>query len=480
MNKTLKIFATAGVGCMLAACESFTDLEPKGMNILKTTAQLELLLNRTYTLSVVDMQTVCSDMVSSRSPLATYINRPQKSLDVIMWTYDESETRLRAELTNSDGFYNASYGIIGKVCNPILTRADGAEGSDECRAKIKSEALTLRAYYHWLLVNRFAKAYNPATAARTPGIPYSTEEWDIQTPIAQSTVEEVYDRILADCNKAIALDGLPIKPVNAMRMSKACPYAVKALALLSMQRWDEAEAAARQSLAIKGDICNYNEMLATIYGHVLGLPHEVFAPGLHGTSEDLFFAYDFIFSSHFQPSTWRRMEPGHVIREKACTDAALYDGTKTMADEISLGMDGCTTVYDSDNHYNVCGMKTSQMWLVIAEAETHKGGYKAAMRALDKIRGNRIALDVYQPWEGTACSSAEAMERVKQTSIGENVLSVHDFINYKRWNQVPGWEQTFTRTINGVTYTLRPDSPLWVFPFGRDIIERNPLVKQNY
>lgn len=479
MNKILKTFAlTLMAGGMLTACEDFTDLEPKGKNLLETTSQLELLLNYDYYGGCSDMMQTCGDMIYTYSPVATYINRPQKTVSVIRWTFDDKEMDLMAELTKSDSFYDDAYGMIGKICNPILSRADQAEGSDEAKAKIKCEALTLRAYYHWLLVNRYAKAYNPATAAETPGIPYSTEQWDIQTPIAQSTVQEVYDHILEDCDKAIEIGGLPVTSVNNMRMSKACPYAVKALALMSMQKWDEAEAAAKQSLDIKGDITNYNEKFKTVNGYILGLPHEVLALGLQGNKEDLFFCYNMFMYAHFAPETWQRMEPGHAVREHECTDQVMYDGMMSMAE--SCGLPGYTTVFDTDNYVNTNGMKTTHMWLVIAEAEVHKKNYAAAMHALDQIRVNRIDPAVYQPWEGTECSDTEAMERLKQTSIGENLLSVYDFVNYKRWNQIPGWEETHTRTLNGVTYTLRPDSPLWVFPFGRNVTERNDLIKQNY
>lgn len=89
--------------------------------------------------------------------------------------------------------------------------------------------MTLRAYFHYLLINKFAKAYNPATAAEDSGLPYLLETQDIAQPTVQLTVQEVYDHILADIQEAIDLDGLPTSAVNRMRMGKPCAYAVKPL-----------------------------------------------------------------------------------------------------------------------------------------------------------------------------------------------------------------------------------------------------------
>lgn len=86
-----------------------------------------------------------------------------------------------------------------------------------------------------MLINKFAKAYDPSTAANTPGIILMTEDKDIQTPQPKSTVEEVYTQILKDINEAIDLGGLPDVAVNKMRLCKPAAYAIKALTLLNMQ-----------------------------------------------------------------------------------------------------------------------------------------------------------------------------------------------------------------------------------------------------
>lgn len=55
-----------------------------------------------------------------------------------------------------------------------------------------------------------------------------------------------------------------------------------------------------------------------------------------------------------------------------------------------------------------------------------------------------------------------------------------NFINRKRWNQLPGWQETFTHDYNGQVFTLEPDSPMWIFPFPSNVTAKNPNMTQNY
>ena len=54
------------------------------------------------------------------------------------------------------------------------------------------------------------------------------------------------------------------------------------------------------------------------------------------------------------------------------------------------------------------------------------------------------------------------------------------FFTRKRWNQLDDMKETFTRNLLGTTYTLKPESKLWIFPFPQNAINNNPNLKQNY
>ena len=469
-------------GLLMSSCESFTDLEPKGKNLLTTTDQLEMLLNAEYEGCSNDMRVMSGDMIYAYSNIATVISQPNKTRKVIMWTYDEQNMDKMAELTASDQDYSAFYGYIGTIANPILNKIDAASGTEADKKRIKSEALTLRAWSFYMLVNKFAKAYNPATAVNDSGIILMTEDKDIQTAQSKSTVEEVYQQILKDINEAIDLNGLPEVAVNKMRFGKPAAYAVKALTLLNMQKWDEAEEAAKQALAIKGaDIVNnYNtQYLGTTQGYLIGGTYPVIDRGEKGTDEDYFTTIGYEFYNCYTPTTMANFEDGHAYKEKVSNFSMAYD---YMIDpsEKTLGETGFNISYDFNSRWNDGGLRSPQMYLAIAECETHKGNYDIAMEYLDKVRVNRIAPEKYQPLKGTVSTAIEAIKHVKQVTMNEDILCSNIFIDKKRWNQLDGWKQDYSRTLAGKTYTIKPDSKMWIFPFPQNVLNNNPQITQNY
>ncbi len=470
----------AGAALMMASCSDFTDIQPKGKNLLSTTDELAMLLNQVFQYgSTADRQEMAGDLIYELNDIPTLLSQTSKTRNVIIFSWDEADQDKMEELTASDDDYSNDYGYIGTIANPILSRIDDAEGDESTKIQLKCEALTIRAYYHWLLVNKFAKAYNPSTAANDPGIAYLYEDQDLESYIEKSTVQEVYDNILADINEAIELDGLPTVPINRMRMCKASAYAVKAWVLISMQRFDEAEEAAKQSLALNGTVNDYNQMLTVTYGYMIGGTYPIiYRPRLE-CEEDLFFVYNIEFFDMITPEAWDFFEEGHASRDKMSNDLMMYDYLMSYASML-CGLDGYVMTYDLSSGWNSEGLKTTHMYLIVAEAEIHNGNYDAAMQALDAIRVNRIDPDIYQPLQGTVTTEADAIYHLKQTSHGENIYSIYNFMQRKRWNQVSGWEETLTRDLNGTQITLTPDSPLWIFPFPMNATAANPNLTQNY
>ncbi len=468
-----------GATLLIGSCSKFTDVQPKGKNLLATTDQLEMLLNNQFTLDDKDMRQMSGDILSIFENVPTLLSKPVKTRPAIIISWDEANIDKMAELTASDNTYSGAYSIIGKISNAILSKIDDATGPESVKNQLKSEALVLRAYYHYLLVNKFAKAYNPTTAATDPAIPYVTEDWDISIPTEKATVKEVYDNIIADVDKAIQLNALPVTAVNRMRMSKPCVYAVKALALISMQKFDEASAAAKSSLAIISTVNNYNQMLSSIKGAILGGTYPVVLRPLLKCEEDLFYTYGLEFFNAITPEAWNAFETGHASRDKMSSDRMMYDNLMGFG-TMYIGLD-YTFTYDLNSGWNASGVKTTQMYLIVAEAEIRKGNYSAAMEALDAIRINRIDPTKYAPLKGVVNNKVDAIFRLKQTAHGENMYTLHNFINKKRWNQFDDYKQTLTRVIGGQTYQLKPDSKLWIFPLPGNAVNINPnLLPQNY
>ena len=221
----------------LTGCSDFTEIDPKGKNILNRVEDLDLVLNAHYDVSCEDVAFMMNDIFPQFVNVPNLLTEKIKTLNGVFATWDE--TADRAALTATDDKYSNLYAIIGKVANAVLLNIDGATGNRAKADQLKAEALLLRAWCHYILVNLYAEAYDPATAATDPGIVYILETDELAVPDDKKTVAEVYEAILKDLDAAFALNSLPENPAK-MRVGLAFAYAAKAKILMSMRDYDGA------------------------------------------------------------------------------------------------------------------------------------------------------------------------------------------------------------------------------------------------
>lgn len=470
MKKTIISFLTFAGLISLSSCSDFTDIDPKGTNLLKSAEELEMLLNMEYSSVYSDQMSYLTGDLLPNTNIPSLINRPQKDINAILLTWDEAgHAKEMIEQTTSDAHYTTFYKIIGAVANPILTNIDNATGDPQLKQQVKGEALVLRAFFHYLLVQKFAKAYDPSYAAETSSIPYLTQSQNILATIPQQTLEYVYNHIIKDLDDAINLGALPEKPVNHMRVGLPFAYAVKAMALMAMQRYDEAAEAAESALAINPTVLDYNNCL-----NARGLISRPFMD----CQEDFFVFRSIIDVKGIQAETMARFEDGHICRDKISTYNALT-GQDIDYGTVLIGIPATMTAEFSPN-WNNFGLKTSQMLLILAECELHKGNVTPAMGYIDQLRKNRILAEKYAPLQGSVTTLADAIAHYKQTAHGENIYSYYNFVDRKRWTRLDNFKETYTRTIMDKTYTLSPESDMWIFPFPQSVTNLNPSIKQNY
>ena len=114
----MKKIVTILTACLvLASCAKFTDLKPKGMNMLSSADELELLLNAEYRdFYNFDMYQIPGDvLIGSVGSVANLISTPTPSRNSILVTWDAANVKRLAELTASDDDYRMLYGFVGQI-----------------------------------------------------------------------------------------------------------------------------------------------------------------------------------------------------------------------------------------------------------------------------------------------------------------------------------------------------------------------------
>lgn len=104
------------------------------------------------------------------------------------------------------GFWDASYLAIASA-NQALAAIEQSSDKTSLNPQ-KGEALLCRAYNHFMLLQIFSLAYNPATAESTLGIPYVKEaETTLIKNYSRQSVKEVMDNIEQDLEEGLKLVG---------------------------------------------------------------------------------------------------------------------------------------------------------------------------------------------------------------------------------------------------------------------------------
>ena len=206
MNKRITIFFISLV--TLFSCNDF--LKPTSENeFVPTTVQSldEMLLYETYA-SSFSTTNPFFDLLSDDAAVVRFSGTENNLLTqvhlasikaVFTWQPDVYRTFEEDHLDESvfDAYSTCYSKILG--CNAVLDYIDSVEGKERDRIRLKAEALALRGYLYFHLVNIYGQPYNYDKSAL--GVPLHLVSKVSSASIPRNTVEEVYAQVLKDLLK---------------------------------------------------------------------------------------------------------------------------------------------------------------------------------------------------------------------------------------------------------------------------------------
>lgn len=199
-NKLLYIFLFGLIG--LSSCkEDFLNLSPKtavtSASFYKTATHFDQALVGAYeSMRTIALNGVYTDEMRSDNTFFTLYSGdrgPYLPIECIVEFLDDETT-----IGRIPNRYSAVYSGISRV-NTIITRIDGSEMTENEKNAVLAEALFLRAFYYFDLVQHWGPV--PLMLKEV------TNEADAFQP--NSTVEAIYKQIIDDVSQAIQL-GLPV------------------------------------------------------------------------------------------------------------------------------------------------------------------------------------------------------------------------------------------------------------------------------
>lgn len=180
----------------VSGCNKFLDKDPDNRAKLTSPEKVAQLLGTAYPQGNYQAFTeTMSDNVEDIGTLGT-----DATLNDAYYFRDSKEN----QQDSPEAYWYSCYTAVA-AANQALKTIGEAENPEEYKNQ-KGEALVARAYSHFMLVTLFAKAYDAATAASDPGVPYVTDpETVVIKQYDRSTVQATYDKIEADLLEGMQL-----------------------------------------------------------------------------------------------------------------------------------------------------------------------------------------------------------------------------------------------------------------------------------
>lgn len=214
-NKYISLpVAALATAVSMSSCSDFLDKEPDMRVELKTTDQVAQLLTTAYPIGNYGwMCELSSDnLADNQAPHASADANSKGDVYYNLAAYDRGDDEaFRFEQvksnTNTDSpsmvwqTYYASIATANQALEAIdkIVKADPSKETAQLKAA-RAEALLVRAYSHFILVNIFSQAYKNDEASKADvGIPYSTKpETTVKPHYDRGTVTDTYKKIQAD------------------------------------------------------------------------------------------------------------------------------------------------------------------------------------------------------------------------------------------------------------------------------------------
>lgn len=344
--------------------------------------------------------------------------------------------------------WNTPYTSIFYANSALETLTDMPPGErDSSYGKyLRGRALFIRAFAHFDLVKNFCTAYNPATADTDLGIPIRMSA-GVDNIASRSNLNDSYQAILSDLEEALEYLPSQFDAEKRNRPSKLACLALLARIYHYMGNYDLAEKHADACLALYSKLIDYNTVDIERVNPFTRTNDEVIISasqviGLFSTVSGAFntsISIDTTLLALYEPDDLRLQ--------------AFYG---TRADGYTYKKPGY-----NDGNYPFTGLATDEMYLIKAECQARRGVAAESMETLNSLLRHRYKAGTYT--EQHTDNAGEALNIILGERRKELVWRGIRWMDLKRLN-AEGAGISLKRILDGNTYELPANSPLWVFP----------------
>ncbi|MBS1563671.1 MAG: RagB/SusD family nutrient uptake outer membrane protein, partial [Bacteroidetes bacterium] len=362
---------------MLAGCDKYLDIKPKGKTLLTTVTDYDQWLNDP-SLATGFAQPYCYYNYLGDNVDVPSITTPPTQTAELMYTW---APQISTDLSSAPFFWGEHYAKINQYNTVLLGIDEATNGTTAQKQSLKAEALLGRALEYFYLVNEYGKPYDSATAGKDPAVPWVISNDVTQVVPARSTVAEIHDHIIQDIKNAIPY--LPLdNSANRLRGSVAAGYSILARIYLYARDYADARKYAELCLAnTRAVMIDYNGTLPS--SAVLGVQPDV----IYGRNVLGYITATLDFMRTFEAPDLR---PKKLYSSSDSYTYTKRGGTIFIPSSITPILQYLNT-----------GTSLPEIKLIVAECAARSGDLTTALQQLDEVRKCRYATATYVKFQST-------------------------------------------------------------------------------
>ena len=385
--------------------------------------------------------------------------------------------------------------ILG--ANAVLDYLPKVTDTEEMKNIVKAQALALRGFYYFNLVNIFGQPYNHNPEALAVPLKLTSGIEADENALSRKTVAEVYTQILSDLHAAEEI--YTILPTELQwnkkyRTSLPMVQLMLSRTYLYMENWEKAAEYAKMvmdnttfSLKDLNDVSSYAEEY--MYYPTYDSPETIWA---YGSPEDMFMWVcneantvntadgNRKMHSYFQASQDLKdtFDEYDLRLKRYIIQAPTESGYMDMAyGKILVG----TQYYLPKNAINIFGrcLRLSEAYLNYAEALANIGGEGVQLAAdiLTTFREKRF--DPEDDYEVFITEQEELLEFIKDERRRELCFEGHRWFDLRRWGMpeiTHVWHESATESH---IYRLTEKDLMYTIPIPDEAMQENSKLVQN-
>ncbi|MDE6090574.1 MAG: RagB/SusD family nutrient uptake outer membrane protein [Duncaniella sp.] len=467
INNILSKFSLGVVLLAATSCDGYLNEIPKGQKTPTTWEDYNAFMRNNNTSYFESEQLLFLTGDYFRSPTA--LNSSELTRANYLYLEDVDRT-----LINSSDYqaYYSAYEMMFYWNLIIEEGMNSTEATDDQRRMLVAQAKVLRAMTYHYIVNYHADQYWETTKDQL-SVPLATSA-SVESATPQATLQEIYDFMVSDLKEAIPY--LPKHGETILHPTKAAGYGMLARVLLSMGRYSEAREAAESALAENSALYDwvkfYNDEKDRIENTAVWNAGTNVNPEIDNPENYVY---------HQASSSYWQGQSGGALTVPVERAAKFEEGDIRLIGHWRYYVTGAGVEYYRGIYANVPnygGIRSAEMYYIKAECQARAGEWEDALETVNTVRRTRFLPEYYK--DLTAADQTEAINKIIDDKANEFIQTQVIFCDYRRLNKEGLYPRTLTKTIDDVTYTLKPNSHLWIMPYPIQVLNNpgnNPIVQ---